>query len=144
MSPSPTIIEVATANNSLSLFVHGLSGPICNCCSSSHSFHNHQRRRALANFPKCRIPSPPESLGLVERGQFTLHLPPVNASDPARRNCFRLQSISFSVAFGARKEVRKYTVCEVRTDLTKVMPPAWLMCCPFQKVSLLTALSMRG
>jgi hypothetical protein len=127
----------------LSLFLHGLSGPICDCCSSSHSFHNHRRRRALANFPKCRIPSPPESLGLVERGQFTLHLPPVNASDPTQRNCFRLQLISFSVAFGARKELR-YTIYEVRTDLTRVMRPAWLMCRPFQKVSLFTALSMRG
>jgi len=50
--PSPTVIEVAAANRSQSVVSHGVSGLFSILPSSSHSFHSHLRRSALANFPR--------------------------------------------------------------------------------------------
>ena len=144
VKPSPTVIDVAAATRSLSVVWHGMSGLFIALPSPSHSFHNHLRRSALANFPRWSIPRPPDSVGLVERDQLTLHFPPVSFSDPAQRKLFLRLSISFSVALGALSDVRQYTTCEVRTALTKVDLPAWLIFLPFHTVSLLTALSTRG
>ena len=49
-----------------------------------------------------------------------------------------------TVALGALSDVRQYTVCEVKTALTKVDLPAWLIFLPFQTVSFLTNLSTSG
>ena len=137
------MIDVAAANRSLSVVSHGVFELVSGLLSPSHSFHSHLRRSALAKFPRCRMPKPPDSVGLVERGQFSLHFPPVSFSDPAQRKLFLRLSISFSVALGALRDVRQYIAWEVSTALTKVDLPAWLIFLPFQTVSLLTALSTR-
>jgi hypothetical protein len=112
--------------------------------SPSHSFHNRLRHTALANLLRWIIPRPPNSVGLMECGQFALHFPLISFLDPAQRKLFKRLSISLSVDLGALSDVRQYTTCEVRTALTKVDLPAWLIFLSFQTVSLLTSLSTRG
>ena len=73
--PSPTVINVAAANRSLPVVSHGVSELVSGLLSPSHSFHSHLRRSALENFLRCRMPRPPDSVGPMERGQFTLHPP---------------------------------------------------------------------
>jgi hypothetical protein len=145
LSPSPIVSLVDAAKRSLSTLLQGVSSPSYGLSVLvDQPRHNHRNLRALANFPRWRMPKPPEYLGLADRGQFTLHFPPVIASAPARRNFFLCRSMSLSVSFGARNEVRKYTACKVRTALTKVKRLAGLIWCPFQRVSLLIALSTNG
>jgi hypothetical protein len=105
---------------------HGVSELVSGLLCPLHSFHSHLRCSALANFPRCRMLRPPNLVGLVERGQFTLHVPIVSFSDLAQRKLFLRLSISFGVALGALRDVRQYTAWVVSTALTKVDLPARL------------------
>jgi len=80
LSPSPIVSLVDAAKRSLSTLLQGVSSP-------SHGLsvlvdqprHNHRNLRALANFPRWRMPKPPEYLGLADRGSSpctSLHLSP--------------------------------------------------------------------
>jgi hypothetical protein len=97
---SPTVIEVAAANRSLSVVSHGVSGLFNILPSSSHSFHSHTRRSALANFPRWRMPGPRFNWS-CGTWPIHLHFPSVSLSDLAHGKLFLRLSISFSVALGA-------------------------------------------
>jgi hypothetical protein len=52
LEPSQTVIDVAATNKSLSVVSHDMLGLFVTLPSPSHSFHNHLRHNALANFPR--------------------------------------------------------------------------------------------
>lgn len=59
----------SVSSQGVSVEVHGLSG-------EAHSCHNHLSQRARANFSKSRTPRPPNSFGMQDLVQLTLHFPP--------------------------------------------------------------------
>ena len=103
----PIVMVVAAAKRSQSVSLHGSSLPTQGLPSEFQSYQSHISRRALTNFPRCRIPNPPCFFDLIALTQFTLCLAPVIFSVPAHRNCLRFASISCKVSFGARSAVRK-------------------------------------
>ena len=105
--PSPIVNVVDAAKRSLSVLLHGVSSPSLPSKFGDHCRHSHRNLSALANFPKWRMPKPPEYLGLADLGQLTLHFPPVSVSAPAHRNLFLCRSMSLIIPFGARRDVRK-------------------------------------
>jgi hypothetical protein len=105
--PAPIVSVVDAAKRSLSVVLHGVSSLSLSSILADHCRHSYRNLRALANFPRWRMPKPPKHLGLAELGQLTLHFPPVNVSAPAHRNFFLCRSMSLIVFFGARRDVRK-------------------------------------
>lgn len=93
-------IDVVTSKRRLSITVQGRSFSILWLADTLESYHNHMRRKARENLPRCRMPSPPSFFGLVARIQPTLHFPPVNLSVPAQRNCLCFVSIGFITSLG--------------------------------------------
>ena len=96
---SPIVSVVDAAKRNLSVVLHGVSSLSLPSVLADHCRHSHRNLRALANFPRWRMPKPPEHLGLAHLGQLTLYLPPVTVSAPAHRNFF--------ISFGARRDVTK-------------------------------------
>lgn len=59
-APSPIAMVVAAAKSSLSMSSHGIPEPTHAFSGDFHSCHIHRRHKALANFSRSMIPSPPD------------------------------------------------------------------------------------
>jgi len=104
--PSPTQVVVAAANSYMSVVMHGASMVFQVSSKAMHLRQSHLSRMAHTNLSRWRMPSPPKVLGLAERVQFTLHLPPVSLLMPAQRNRFLNETIQSSMSFGDRMAER--------------------------------------
>lgn len=60
--------------------------------------HNQRNLRALLNFFRSRIPSPPKSIGFETISQLTLHVPPVSSWSPAQRKHLLALSSSLKIS----------------------------------------------
>jgi hypothetical protein len=77
-----TLVEAVKSARSMSSI--GVSMPTQGLVSSTHSCHNHRRRKALPNLSRFAIPNPPKSFGVVTIAQFTKQWPLLAFSSPSK------------------------------------------------------------
>lgn len=86
---------------------HGVPDPTHAFSGDFHSCQSHLGRKALVNFSRFRIPSPPTTVGRQVYVQLTLHFPSVRASPPAQRNFLLCLSRASRDSLEAFRPVRR-------------------------------------
>ena len=132
----PKVTIVALSKRALSALSHGSSDLFQGFSSFCQANHNHLWRRALENFPRSCIPSPPFSVGVQIFFHATLQCPAVRSFSCAQRKWRQILSISLSNFFGVHStDMAKVRIAE-STHRTNTLLSANGINLPFQPANL--------
>lgn len=137
VEPSPTIEQTEAENKATTLgctwisnSAQGLSG----CVFLSQS---HLKLSAQPRISRLWMPKPPRHKGLQTLVQLTTQWPPLTSFLPFHTKPLLILSIALTTHLGHWVAIRWYIGIAVRTDLTRVNLPAWLITAAFQPDNLL-------